>query len=92
MNLNETKINLFRSIYGHSSPLSMVTIALASLPTERYKRNVIRGKLDLVSFHCKKTFFWHSFKTNPTFLQQSGRVDRWHRYEFINLNLAYNKL
>lgn len=26
----------------------MVTIGLASLPTERYKRNVIRGKLDLV--------------------------------------------
>lgn len=26
----------------------MVTIELASLPTERYKRNVIRGTLDLV--------------------------------------------
>lgn len=26
----------------------MVTIGLANLPTERYKRNVIRGKLDLV--------------------------------------------
>lgn len=40
-------INFF-SIYGQSSPLSMVTIGLASLPTERYKRNVIRGTLDLV--------------------------------------------
>lgn len=26
----------------------MITIGLASLPTERYKRNVIRGTLDLV--------------------------------------------
>lgn len=39
---------IFFSIYGQSSPLSMVTIGLASLPTERYKRNVIRGTLDLV--------------------------------------------
>lgn len=46
--INQLKWQLFSSIYGHSSPLSMVTIELASLPTERYKRNVIRGKLDLV--------------------------------------------
>lgn len=36
------------SIYGQSGQLSIVTIGLASLPTERYKRNVIRGTLDLV--------------------------------------------
>lgn len=36
------------SIYGQSGPLSVITIGLASLPTERYKRNVIRGTLDLV--------------------------------------------
>lgn len=45
---NVKQFFFFHSIYGHSNPLSMVTIGLASLPTERYKRNVIRGKLDLV--------------------------------------------
>lgn len=36
------------SIYGDAKPMSLVTLRLDSLPTERYKRNVIRGKLDLV--------------------------------------------
>lgn len=36
------------SIFGSSQPISKVQIGLAALPTERYKRNVIRGKLDLV--------------------------------------------
>lgn len=36
------------SIITHHRPVSEITIALSALPTERYKRNVIRGKLDLV--------------------------------------------
>lgn len=39
------------SIYGHPRPISMVKIGLSALPSERYKRNVIRGKLDLVGEH-----------------------------------------
>lgn len=35
------------SIYNQN-PVSKVEIALVELPTERYKRNVVRGKLDLV--------------------------------------------
>lgn len=41
----------------------MVEIRLISLPTERYKRNVVRGKLDLVGknlcypFFCVKNYF-----------------------------------
>lgn len=33
---------------GHQTLLSVVEIGLIDLPTERYKRNVVRGKLDLV--------------------------------------------
>lgn len=36
------------SIEETENPISTVTIGLSALPTERYKRNVIRGKLDLV--------------------------------------------
>ncbi|XP_037903312.1 sodium channel protein Nach [Hermetia illucens] len=36
------------NIYGHQRPISKVEIGLVALPTERYKRNVVRGKLDLV--------------------------------------------
>lgn len=36
------------SINGHQRSLSIVEIGLAGLPTERYKRNVVRGTLDLV--------------------------------------------
>lgn len=41
------KYHIFR-LYDYDKTFSTVEIALASLPTERYKRNVIRGKLDLV--------------------------------------------
>ncbi|XP_055386262.1 sodium channel protein Nach [Condylostylus longicornis] len=36
------------NLYGHEKPISFVEIGLVDLPTERYKRNVVRGKLDLV--------------------------------------------
>lgn len=36
------------SISGHQLSLANVEIGLYSLPTERYKRNVVRGTLDLV--------------------------------------------
>lgn len=42
----------------------MVKIALTSLPTERYKRNVIRGKLDLVGKHFRIDL-WFSFIYEP---------------------------
>lgn len=45
----EYKIHsLIFSINGYQRSLSVVEIGLAALPTERYKRNVIRGTLDLV--------------------------------------------
>lgn len=36
------------SILEHQRPMSVVEIGLINLPTEKYKRNVVRGKLDLV--------------------------------------------
>jgi amiloride-sensitive sodium channel len=33
---------------ANSDPYSIIEISLAGLPTERFKRNVVRGKLDLV--------------------------------------------
>ena len=36
------------SIYDQQVPLSKIEISLIELPTERYKRNLVRGKLDLV--------------------------------------------
>lgn len=43
--IHETRDNIFDA---NSDPFSIVEIALANLPSERYKRNVVRGKLDLV--------------------------------------------
>lgn len=40
--------NSIYSIFGNQHPVSIVEIGLSALPTERYKRNVVRGKLDLV--------------------------------------------
>lgn len=40
-------------------PVAAVKIALAALPTERYKRNVVRGTLDLVGELC--VFLWKTF-------------------------------
>ncbi|XP_037031361.1 sodium channel protein Nach [Bradysia coprophila] len=36
------------NIMEHQRPMSLVEIGLINLPTEKYKRNVVRGKLDLV--------------------------------------------
>lgn len=36
------------NIYGYQNPVSKIEVALIELPTERYKRNLVRGKLDLV--------------------------------------------
>ncbi|XP_036329636.1 sodium channel protein Nach-like [Rhagoletis pomonella] len=36
------------NIFENQNPLAKVEISLIELPTERYKRNVVRGKLDLV--------------------------------------------
>lgn len=35
-------------LYDYDKTFSTVEISLAALPSERYKRNVVRGKLDLV--------------------------------------------
>lgn len=39
---------MYFSILENQNPLAKVEISLIELPTERYKRNVVRGKLDLV--------------------------------------------
>lgn len=43
-------INLIHRILADSgkSAMALVEIGTISLPTERYKRNVVRGRLDLV--------------------------------------------
>lgn len=45
--------------------MSVVEIGLVNLPTEKYKRNVVRGKLDLVGkfiiLKMKETFTWKYF-------------------------------
>lgn len=46
--MNNKSLTFLLSIYGHQVPLSKVEIGLIDLPTERYKRNTVRGKLDLV--------------------------------------------
>jgi len=33
---------------GSQNPVSRIEVGLIELPTERYKRNLVRGKLDLV--------------------------------------------
>ncbi|XP_055858500.1 sodium channel protein Nach isoform X3 [Episyrphus balteatus] len=43
-----TVLDSKENIYGHQNPISKVQISLMELPTERYKRIVVRGKLDLV--------------------------------------------
>ena len=43
--IHETRDNIYS---GATEPFSTIEVTLASLPTERYKRNVVRGKLDLV--------------------------------------------
>ena len=43
--VHETRDNIFDA---NVDPYSLLEVSLASLPTERYKRNVVRGKLDLV--------------------------------------------
>jgi len=45
LTVHETRDNIFNP---NSDPYSMIEVALVNLPTERYKRNVVRGKLDLV--------------------------------------------
>lgn len=55
-----TPFTFLFSIFGSSQPISKVKIGLATLPTERYKRNVIRGKLELVGkrFKSFSIFFY----------------------------------
>lgn len=43
--IHETRDNIFEP---NTDPFSIIEVSLANLPTERYKRNVVRGKLDLV--------------------------------------------
>lgn len=43
--IHETRENIYDPTVD---PYSIIELALANLPTERYKRNVVRGKLDLV--------------------------------------------
>lgn len=45
LTVHEARDNIFDS---NAVPYSLIEIALVALPTERYKRNVVRGKLDLV--------------------------------------------
>lgn len=39
--------------------MALVEISTISLPTERYKRNVVRGRLDLVGEFCRRAFQSH---------------------------------
>lgn len=43
--IHETRDNIFNP---NIDPYSVIEVSLANLPTERYKRNVVRGKMDLV--------------------------------------------
>lgn len=43
--IHEVRDNIYNQTVD---PYSIIEVSLASLPTERYKRNVVRGKLDLV--------------------------------------------
>lgn len=43
--IHETRDNIYDP---QVDPYSIIEVSLANLPTERYKRNVVRGKLDLV--------------------------------------------
>lgn len=45
------------SILEHQRPMSTVEIGLIDLPTEKYKRNVVRGKLDLVGMLLDFKYF-----------------------------------
>lgn len=45
LTIYEARNNIFDP---NVNPYSIIEVALANLPTERYKRNVVRGKLDLV--------------------------------------------
>jgi hypothetical protein len=45
LTIYEARNNIFDP---NVSPYSIIDVSLANLPTERYKRNVVRGKLDLV--------------------------------------------
>lgn len=67
--IHETRDNIFNP---HIDPYSVVEVSLANLPTERYKRNVVRGKLDLVgkSQTFKLTKFILKFNNHSS-------VDRW---------------
>lgn len=51
--IHETRDNIYS---GAVDPFSIIEVTLASLPTERYKRNVVRGKLDLVGEFKWKLF------------------------------------
>lgn len=52
-------------------PMSVVDIGLINLPTEKYKRNVVRGKLDLVG---------------KCFLFASTSKPNYNSFSFINNN------
>lgn len=55
-----TYSNMF-SISGHQMSLANVEIGLFSLPTERYKRNVVRGTLDLVGKYLLSIALFEKF-------------------------------
>lgn len=48
--IHETRDNIYDP---DVDPYSIIEVSLANLPTERYKRNVVRGKLDLVGKKLK---------------------------------------
>ena len=43
--IHEARDNIYS---GSNEPYSLIEVSLANLPNERFKRNVVRGKLDLV--------------------------------------------
>lgn len=57
--IHETRDNIYS---GAVEPFSIIEVSLANLPTERYKRNVVRGKLDLVGKNTRN--IWLLFNLN----------------------------
>lgn len=49
------------NIYGQQTPVSKIEVGLIELPTERYKRNLVRGKLDLVGKSSTIMFYQNVF-------------------------------
>lgn len=72
--IHETRENIYDPTVD---PYSIIELALANLPTERYKRNVVRGKLDLVGeTRAPLAIVWLiRFESTLFFLLSSNSLD-----------------